>query len=427
MTPNTYLSWGMGVESTAILVRWILDPSSRPCELEDLVVVVAQTGDEHEDTKRACEYYILPLLRKHRIRLVQVARGGSKEADGIVMLSDTRAPYAMHTAGAYKLSDELLAAGTVPQFAGAHRCALKFKAFVIDTWLALELAGKPHAHAWGYNADETSRVDACEAAIAASPLAYSMAFGFNVDEGERVARSREFDGKGRPTRIGLYPLVDWAWPREACIDYLWRELGVRWMKSACYFCPFNAELAKATPLGLERLLSDPVAASRALLLERMSLSMNPRGTLFRTKSLHEIVINHAIEGGLDDDTFNPAYRAIKVHRAELDVATWALYRVRRVYTSKGKAHRSVERMNEGAREPITRALGVMAQVKGHALDCLDAANIERFTVEECEPDVYPTREEFWVAAPATVETKSRYGLPWFEERWAEVDAAREAR
>lgn len=28
---HTILSWGMGVESTAILVRWLLDPETRPC------------------------------------------------------------------------------------------------------------------------------------------------------------------------------------------------------------------------------------------------------------------------------------------------------------------------------------------------------------------------------------------------------------
>jgi hypothetical protein len=29
----------------------------------------------------------------------------------------------------------------------------------------------------------------------------------------------------------------------------------------------------------------------------------------------------------------------------------------------------------------------------------------------------PTREEFFVAAPGVVETKARYGLEWFEQRW----------
>lgn len=44
-----YLSWGMGVESTAILLRWLIDPTSRNFPLSQLSVITAQTGDEHRD------------------------------------------------------------------------------------------------------------------------------------------------------------------------------------------------------------------------------------------------------------------------------------------------------------------------------------------------------------------------------------------
>ena len=44
-----YLSWGMGIESNAILTRWLTDPTSRTFSLEDLTVITAQTGDEHID------------------------------------------------------------------------------------------------------------------------------------------------------------------------------------------------------------------------------------------------------------------------------------------------------------------------------------------------------------------------------------------
>jgi len=37
---------------------------------------------------------------------------------------------------------------------------------------------------------------------------------------------------------------------------------------------------------------------------------------------------------------------------------------------------------------------------------------------ERRADEYPTREDFLTIAPALVETKARYGLPWFEQRWA---------
>ena len=104
---QTILSYGMGVESTAILVRWLEDASARPCELGELIVITAHTGDEYADTYRDVETYVLPLLRKHRVRYVQVARGGHSQSDGIVVLSDSRETGKLFWDGAYKLSDEL--------------------------------------------------------------------------------------------------------------------------------------------------------------------------------------------------------------------------------------------------------------------------------------------------------------------------------
>jgi hypothetical protein len=120
-------------------------------------------------------------MRAHRIRYVQVARAGHHEADGIVVLDDTREPRKVHLDGAYKLSQELRAAGTVPQFAGEHRCNLKFKKFVIETWIQQEMAGEDYRHAFGYNADEHRRVEKSERAFAErEPV--RVAFGFNADE-----------------------------------------------------------------------------------------------------------------------------------------------------------------------------------------------------------------------------------------------------
>lgn len=42
---------GMGVDSVALLVRWIINPSTRNFPLEHLVVVSAMTGEEHPQTR----------------------------------------------------------------------------------------------------------------------------------------------------------------------------------------------------------------------------------------------------------------------------------------------------------------------------------------------------------------------------------------
>ena len=80
------LNYGMGVESTAILLRWMLEPSSRDFELSELLVLTAQTGDEFEDTKELVETHILPLMRSHRVRFVEVARNGPSVRDGYALL-----------------------------------------------------------------------------------------------------------------------------------------------------------------------------------------------------------------------------------------------------------------------------------------------------------------------------------------------------
>ena len=58
--------------------------------MEDLIVITSQVGDEYTDTGRDVEAHILPLMRAHGIRYVQVARHGHFEADGITVLDDSR-------------------------------------------------------------------------------------------------------------------------------------------------------------------------------------------------------------------------------------------------------------------------------------------------------------------------------------------------
>ena len=113
---NAVLSLGMGVESVAIFLRWIHEPETRPCPLENLTVITAMTGEEFADTGRDMTVHILPLMREYAVRYVQVARRGPKQADGITILSDTRSPEVLFIKGDYKLSDELGASGVVPSW-----------------------------------------------------------------------------------------------------------------------------------------------------------------------------------------------------------------------------------------------------------------------------------------------------------------------
>lgn len=92
--PKVVLSYGLGVDSTAILLRWLHEPTSRDFDLDDLVVVTAMTGDEWDKTGTDVEQHILPLLRRHGVRYVQAARARrhvTTAGAGLVVLT-TRPP-----------------------------------------------------------------------------------------------------------------------------------------------------------------------------------------------------------------------------------------------------------------------------------------------------------------------------------------------
>ncbi len=421
-------SHGMGVESQAILERWVAEPESRPFVTWDqLIVVTAQVGEEHKkDTIRDCEARMLPLLRQHNVRFVEVARRGFHEEDGIVVLQDTREPTKLHPDGVFSLSQYLLRSGTVPQFGGEHRCAMKFKAFVIETWLALEFQHlnltKPVYHVFGYNSDEVTRTDKAEYHISRRnverlvpldrPKTPLMVFGFNSEETKRVDRSMTYDG---PSKVGNYPLDEWGWDRAKCIGYILQKANILWRKSACSFCPFCAEATKGEPDAVRRWEESPEDTAKGMLVEYNSLCFNPRGHLYRDRALQDVVNRVGVTS------------VQEAFQRKLDALEWALYRVRRIYTAKGKAMRYVERM-EVKKDLIPGELGSRqrADYMLHTGQFCPGANIktmrgiEYHFFAEREEDVYPTREGFYVVAPAFMEDKLRGRPEVFNERWERV-------
>jgi len=395
---KTILSYGMGVESSSLLVYWCENRSRLGFDLtDDLIAVTAMTGDEHIDTKIRIEKSVLPRMREHDIRYVQVARAGHLESDGIVVLDDTREHRTVYLDGAYKLSDELRAAGTLPQYAGEHRCALKFKSWTIQKWIEQELAGEPYRHAIGYNAEERKRIEKSERAFAErEPV--RVAFGFNVDESDRINKARTYDN---PSRYGWYPVAEeLGWNRDDCQSYLKEITRETFERSACIYCPFNA-LKKD---GIARLKRHPEKVAAALLLEYQSLCLNPRGTLYRNRTLLSIIIT-------DQHT-----ETLRCFRARLEEAEYALFRVRRIYSAPGRADRAVERLETGSRgEMINR----FEQISP-SLDVRIEHDIHYGYVRERQPDRYPAHEEFFVVGLAVVESKSRYGFDWFDAKWRET-------
>jgi hypothetical protein len=366
------LSWGLGVESTAILLRWlelgavVLDDQTPPTPLSDLIVITAMTGDEWPDTKAVVETHALPRLVAAGVRFVQVARAGPAQSDGVVTLADSRQPTVLHIAGAgWALSDELLAAGTVPQVASRRLCSLKWKGWPLDTWLAAEMAGRPYRHVIGFNRDETGRAE----------------------------RDRSYSSVERASR---YPLIDWDWTRADCETYLAGATGVaHWPKSCCTYCPF------ARDHHLDRYRRFPHAGADAMFLEHVAVAANPRAALFGSKSVRALVTADANSDALAE------------LQGRLAAVEHAVYDVRRVYPARGLAARSVTAVMVGTRAQAEEWLAARVQPDSDTDRDGEHGTVTRNWLER-RADTYPSVERFLVVAPHVIADKQR---PGFDAAW----------
>ena len=375
------LSYGMGVDSTAILLRWLHEPASRGFDLRDLVVITSMTGNEFESTARLVRRHILPRLRKAGVRFVQVARGGLYEAAGAAVLDDSTAPRTLHFGGRYALSSEWKTAATLQTSGGERRCSLKFKGWVIDKVLVERVLakGERFVHVVGFNADEQRRVD--------KDQVYGKLTG-------REAR---------------YPLLDWGWGREACEQYIEKIVGEPWQKSACTLCPYSGQGCERKVV-IERWRDEPERAAWAIEVERVALAFNPRMKLFKNTGAEELMRRHGID------------RAVEIADERLSREPWAVYRLRRAQMPKdersklekqagraprwnreklGAQKRSIKALTDRtlSRKEARRQLALLAKQRGAAVED------DRAVLRATPAGQYPRIEEYLVAAPAYVGDK----------------------
>ncbi|OPX08351.1 hypothetical protein [Mycobacterium sp. AT1] len=366
--PAHVLSYGLGADSTAILIRWLLDASSRDFDLDDLVVVTAHTGDEFASTVRDVEEVVLPLLARHNVRFVQAGRTQlhtTAGGDGIDVFSDTTQPTTLHASDGYALSDELLAAATVPQL-GSRRCSLRAKGAVLDPIIARLTAGQSFRHYLGFETGELRRAERDAA--------------YNTDR-----------------RLGVYPLLKWGWSRTDALDYLREVTGRSWQKSACSYCPFQFSSKVGRSAAIDRYRREPDAAMRALYLEHVAACFNPRQSLLAQGRLADAVG----DAGLDD---------VLRHLAEhVGAQVHGLYEVRRVATPRRGSTpafaRSVRRLDSGPAADMDTALAQLPGEPG-----ADPDGITRVWRRH-RADAAPWVEHFYVVAPTDkVHDKQRPGF-----------------
>jgi hypothetical protein len=379
--PSVVINLGMGVDSAAILLRYLTDPASRDFDWDDAVVITAMTGDEFAQTGRDVEEHILPLLRRHSVRYLQVARSQrhvTKNGDGIVVLDDTTHPTRVHLDGAYKLSDEMLESGTVAQRSGSRLCSVHAKGDVLDPVIARLTQGRP----------------------------YRQIIGYEANEPKRAANDRAYDTQ---LRTGVYPLIEWGWTRAICIEFIASvTAGVIWEKSACAACPFALSNKAGLARVLARYAKEPAAGIATLFQEHVALTLNPAQTLLPARSARTVVA----DAGLDE--------VLAGFDHKLATAEHAVYEVRRILrprqddrTKMANASRSVAAIATGTREQMQTTLAELAEQSGSDI-ATDAHGIGRVYLRT-RASVFPTVEHFYVACPAVVKDKH---APHFEAGWA---------
>jgi hypothetical protein len=379
------MSNGLGWDSAAYLARVLLEPETRDYDLQDLVVLTAQTGDEWPITKHLAETYMYPLLAEHQVRTVQVARAGRYERDGYVVLDDTRTPTICHTEGGpYRLSDEMLAMGTVPQYGGRRKCSLKFKGFALDQWIAAYTQGQPYRHIIGFEANET----------------------------RRIAKDLKVTKKTLPGRIPEYPLHAWNWDRETCGQYLLMQFGAVWAKSACTYCPFALSAEEERRLTIQRYIAEPEIAMLPMRMEFTSIGLNPKQSLIKGKHL------------INEIAATPGSKPLMAEfTSHLDQGEWSIYQVRRAHTAKkgdrmkrGTTYRSLVTLDVGRRASMLRELERRAARLGVSVQ--QAGRHHRVVLEE-RGSYYPQREAALVLAPTGAIDKDNDG---FAKAWATTPA-----
>ena len=246
--PSVVVSYGLGLDSTCLLLRWLTEPQSRDFDLADMVVATAMTGDEFASTARDVEKHVLPLFRANGVRYIQCARSErttTSSGDGVVILDDSTCPQQLHIDGNYRLSTEMITAGTVPQLGGARKCSVHAKGWALDPVITMVTGGQPYRHVIGFEAGEQRRAD----------------------------KDRMYNNS---RRTGWYPLIEWGMDRQACAEYVQSKLGTSWSKSCCTFCVYAMSTAAGRANMVQRYRREPMAGAKAMFMEAVSRRLNER-------------------------------------------------------------------------------------------------------------------------------------------------------
>lgn len=232
---RTYISYGGGVQSTALVVLAAL----RDPDFESVMggrvtsALFANVGDdsEHPRTLPFVRDVVTPWAAERDVWVRELTT-----PDGVTLYQRITQP------GHRGITIPLRAANGAPQ---QRHCTTDHKVKVVDRWLKQ----------YGATKDAPATV----------------AIGISTDEMER-ANNR----KDKPHRVSVYPLLEMGWNRSRCQQFVVDHLGVEAPESSCWFCPFHrpqrwAEMRRDEP----RLFESAVALEGMVLARQRVLGHGP--------------------------------------------------------------------------------------------------------------------------------------------------------
>lgn len=236
---------------------------------------------------------------------------------------------------------------------------------------------------------------------------YFHAIGFNHGEQRRIARDTSYALGGH--RLPVYPVYEWGWSRQDCVEHLLRAFGVVWPKSCCRQCPFPG-CGREWPDQRARFIALPGEAVAHLIDEYVCLALNPRSGLFGP--------GRSLTARLRRDG---ADEVVDLAVARMVRMPWTVYRVRRCYAAPASAFRSVERLLIADRQSVGEVLHHAARLVGSPVvrDAVipgsprrdaDTDMHSRLWLRRRTGSGYPQIEEFYVPAPAQALDKTTAGF-----------------
>lgn len=211
----TVLSMGLGQDSATILFKLVHDEDFRKTYApNDLLVLFADTGNEHPMTYEYQDEVIVPFCEKHNIEFVSITSDMGFHGNGWHSLTQQ-----------WEQGTPTIGSVAYPKSC-THRLKLNPQYNYGEKWVS-EKYNLPHGRKRGYKA------------FAAYHGKIKWLIGIAKGEETRVADASAETALWKRTAIDVkYPLLEIGMDRTACQAYI-KEMGYPLpMPSNCMFCPF---------------------------------------------------------------------------------------------------------------------------------------------------------------------------------------------